>query len=418
MNRVRTSPPLLAPEPPVPARLPRILTRRAFARTALLGGAAALPLLPEGTAQAAATGDWSVAGNSGTDPAKNYLGTKDAKPLVLRTGGVERLRITPDGKIGVGLTSPGGRLHVVRSDGGAIRGDFTGTGPAQGVRGVTNSAQGFGVLGENTSASATGDTAGVVGRSAGSGAGVAGAGYRGVTGTSSVSGGIGVFGTSDVAGGAGVSGSTTASGSTTCAVVATASGPTSNALKAVVSGGSVSYAVWGVADPASYAGIFQGRVNVYGDLYTSGTLSKAAGTFQIDHPQDPSGKYLFHSFVESPDMLNVYSGTVTAGPDGTAEVVLPGYFDSLNSDVRYQLTALGAPMPDLHVAVPHARGRFTVGGAQPGGRVCWQVTGVRQDAYAKAHRVVPEVDKPARERGTFLHPVELGRPQHLGVTPR
>lgn len=66
----------------------------------------------------------------------------------------------------------------------------------------------------------------------------------------------------------------------------------------------------------------------------------------------------------------------------------------------------------------YADGRFTIGGALPGKQVSWQVTGVRQDAYAKAQRVVPEVDKPVAERGTYLHPVELGKPAALRQTPR
>ena len=36
-----------------------------------------------------------------------------------------------------------------------------------------------------------------------------------------------------------------------------------------------------------------------------GSLSKSGGGFRIDHPLDPAGKYLCHSFVESPDMKNV-----------------------------------------------------------------------------------------------------------------
>jgi hypothetical protein len=42
-----------------------------------------------------------------------------------------------------------------------------------------------------------------------------------------------------------------------------------------------------------------------------GNLSKAAGSFKIDHPLEPANKYLYHSFVESPDMMNVYNGNVT-----------------------------------------------------------------------------------------------------------
>jgi len=40
--------------------------------------------------------------------------------------------------------------------------------------------------------------------------------------------------------------------------------------------------------------------------------------------------------------------------------------------------------------------------------VSWQVTGVRQDAYAKAHPMQLEVEKSEAEMGTCPHPVELG----------
>ena len=286
-----------------------------------------------------------------------------------------------------------------RVNGEAFRGEYAGTSNGVAVRGLSSSPQkSTAVVGEITSTSAVAGSTGVLGRSKGQGDGVVGSGHRGVVGSSLDQGGTGV------------EGSTTASNPTTNAVHAIASGPTSNALKAEVTGGSVSYAVWGIADSASYAGIFQGRVNVYGDAYVSGTLSKAAGTFKIDHPLDPANRYLYHSFVESPDMLNVYSGIARLDSHGTATVELPGYFDALNTDVRYQLTAVGAPMPQLHVAVPYAGGSFGVGGGVAGQQVSWQVTGVRQDAYARAHPVVPEVAKPAAERGTFLHPEALGMP--------
>lgn len=381
--------------PPPPALDPRGLTRRMLARVALVGGAAAVPaLLSAPDAEAAATGSWGVTGTSGTSPATNYLGTKDAQPLVIRTSARERLRVTAAGLVGLGTTAPTALLHAVSATGGALRGDYTGSGVSQGVRGKTTSVDGYGVFGENTSTGA------------GGGSGLLGLGT------------VGVAGRSAAVSGYGVSGIATAANPSTVAVYAHSTGPTSNGLKAVADGGGVSYAVWGVADPDSYAGIFQGRVTVFGDLNCTGTLSKAAGTFRIDHPLDPAGRYLLHSFVESPDMLNVYSGTVTVAAGGTAVVTLPGYFDALNTDVRYQLTAVGAPMPDLHVAVPHAGGRFTIGGAVAGQQVSWQVTGVRQDAYAKAHPVVPEVAKPARERGTYLHPVEHGHPEHLRTTLR
>jgi trimeric autotransporter adhesin len=133
-------------------------------------------------------------------------------------------------------------------------------------------------------------------------------------------------------------------------------------------------------------------------------LSKAGGSFQIDHPLDPAHKYLYHSFVESPDMMNVYNGTVTLDSDGRATVELPDWFETLNRDFRYQLTAIGAAAPDLHVAGEVANGTFGIAGGRPGLKVSWQVTGIRQDAWANANRIPVEAHKPAKDRGRYLHP--------------
>jgi hypothetical protein len=55
--------------------------------------------------------------------------------------------------------------------------------------------------------------------------------------------------------------------------------------------------VYGYATGATvnYAGYFSGDVNI------TGSIAKGSGTFKIDHPLDPENKYLYHSFVESPD---------------------------------------------------------------------------------------------------------------------
>jgi hypothetical protein len=49
--------------------------------------------------------------------------------------------------------------------------------------------------------------------------------------------------------------------------------------------------------------------------------------------------------------------------------------------------------------------------------VSWQVTGVRQDPFAEAHRIVPEESKAPQERGRYLHPQLHGQPAALRVTP-
>jgi hypothetical protein len=145
-------------------------------------------------------------------------------------------------------------------------------------------------------------------------------------------------------------------------------------------------------------------------------MSKGGGSFKIDHPLDPARKYLYHSFVESPDMMNVYNGLVVLGRDGQARVELPDWFEALNRDFRYQLTAVGAPAPNLHISSKVADGAFTIAGGNEGQEVSWQVTGIRQDAFANAHRIVVEVDKPAEDHGRYLHPELFGKSQDQVVT--
>jgi hypothetical protein len=45
------------------------------------------------------------------------------------------------------------------------------------------------------------------------------------------------------------------------------------------------------------------------------------------------------------------------------------------------------------------------------------VTGIRQDAYANAHRIQPVVTKPADERGLYLYPELYGKPRSQSILP-
>jgi len=175
--------------------------------------------------------------------------------------------------------------------------------------------------------------------------------------------------------------------------------------------GATAYGIYGHASSATtnYAGYFSGNVHV------TGTLSKGAGSFKIDHPLDPKNKYLQHSFVESPDMKNVYDGIALLDANGEATVVLPDYFDALNRDFRYQLTAIGSPGPNLFIAQEIADNRFIIAGGSPGRKVSWQITGIRRDAFAEANRIQVEVDKRPEERGKYLHPEAFGLGQSQGV---
>jgi hypothetical protein len=157
------------------------------------------------------------------------------------------------------------------------------------------------------------------------------------------------------------------------------------------------------AKGSSLAGFFSGDVQV------TGTLSKAGGSFKIDHPLDPENRYLTHSFVESSEMKNVYDGVVTLDAAGQATVELSTWFEALNETFRYQLTPIGAPAPNLHIGRSLADNRFTIAGGDPQMEVCWQVTGVRRDAWALAHPVVVEEDKAPEDLGYYLHPEVLGK---------
>jgi len=169
--------------------------------------------------------------------------------------------------------------------------------------------------------------------------------------------------------------------------------------------------VYGTASDGTtaYAGYFSGDVDV------NGTLTKSAGSFKIDHPLDPANKYLSHSFVESPDMKNVYDGVVALDSSGEAWVELPEWFEALNQDFRYQLTAIGAPGPNLYIADEVSGNRFHIAGGEPGMRVSWQVTGIRHDKYAEAHRIPVEEPKSEREMGQYRNPELYGMPESAGV---
>jgi hypothetical protein len=173
-----------------------------------------------------------------------------------------------------------------------------------------------------------------------------------------------------------------------------------------VSGG---IGVYGEGGSAGYGGFFKGNV------YVGGMVTKTAGSSKIDHPLDPAHKYLSHSSVESPDMKNIYDGVAVLDGDGQAVVELPEYFAALNKDFRYQLTAVGAPGPNLYVAEKIATNRFKIAGGAAGMEVSWMVTGIRQDAWAAKHRIPVEEEKVEVERGHYLHPELFDQPEEKGI---
>ncbi len=164
---------------------------------------------------------------------------------------------------------------------------------------------------------------------------------------------------------------------------------------------------WGVygSSPTGFAGYFSGDVNV------NGTLSKSGGSFKIDHPLDPEGMYLSHSFVESPDMKNIYDD------EGRGVVTMPAYFDALNQEFRYQLTCVGGYAP-VYIGEEIAGQKFVIAGGHEGLKVSWQVTGVRCDAWANQNRIKVEEEKSSEDQGYYINPEAFGKGKEMGIGQR
>lgn len=274
-------------------------------------------------------------------------------------------------------------------------------GGTYGVHGVANGFDDEGVWGESASGTGVfgnGGDVGVWGQSGASTVGVVGHNTGdgiGVQGQTAAGNGTSVFGIAT--GGTGIAGQ-----ATNGVAVNGMTGPNGIAIRGSIALGG-----------AGYAGEFFGRVNVIGQL------TKSSGSFKIDHPLEPETKYLSHSFVESPDMKNMYDGVVELDADGSAVVVLPRWFEALNKDFRYQLTCIGEHAP-VYIAEKIRDNRFRIAGGYAGMEVSWLVTGSRRDVYAAAYPVPVEEQKAPHEVGRFLHPELYGKPasQRVGYQPR
>ena len=360
------------------------------------------------------------------------------------------------GYYGVHAQSGGGGIGVLAlaSGGTAVRGsNSAGSGVVYGVEGYTLSSAGYAIYGHNTATS--GSARGVYGRSnsstgralEGRASASTGLNYglyaeslstsgRGVFGyAQAVSGStVGVAGSADSPSGTGVRGNATAltgstygvhgvalsadgtgvygeaDGANGVAVHGYADGLYGKGVHAVATGthSSVNAILADANNGSAYAGYFIGRVNI------AGNLAKSSGSFKIDHPLDPENKYLYHSFVESPDMMNIYNGNVTTDSEGFAEVELPDYFEALNIDFRYQLTVIGS-FAQAIIYEEVSGNRFSIMTDKPNIKVSWMVTGVRNDAYAKTNRIKPEVTKEPENQGKYLNPEVFGQSEDMRI---
>ena len=269
-----------------------------------------------------------------------------------------------------------------------------------GIHGQSNA--GFGIFGSSNS------NTGIHGQS-NTGTGVFGFTNQGTAVFGHSPNGTAMFGLSDNGLGAGVSGFNSTNGIGVTGQTATGLGvfAASNTGIGVLAQSSEGPAIMSVAGVGS-AGEFIGNVNI------SGTLTKGGGAFKIDHPLDPANKTLSHSFVESPDMMNVYNGNIVTDGLGEATVTLPEYFEALNRDYRYQLTVIGQ-FAQAIVSEEVKNNHFRITTNLPKVKVSWQVTGIRRDSWAERHRIPIEEEKPEGERGFYLHPELFGQGEDRGV---
>lgn len=294
---------------------------------------------------------WALDGNSGTNPVTDFVGTTDAKNLILKTDGKERMRINSSGQLEVNR-SQYSSLDVKRVFSVYGISDID-NGTA--IYGYSYGNLGHGLWGVNEN------------------------GGRGVTGNSNGNTGVGVFGSNSDGAGSGV-------------------------LGINFSGGN---GVEGTTMGSGYA------------IFANGA-SGATGvkSFVIDDPRDPANKILKHFSIESNEVLNIYRGMETFDESGSAIVKLPEYYNIINKKASYQLTPVGAPMPNLYISREISDGTFGIAGGIAGKKVSWILTAERNDPYLQQNpeKRQVEVDK-GKRRGLYLMPQLYGQPMEKAFSP-
>lgn len=312
------------------------------------------------------------------------LGMNDS--MFFNINSADRMVLTAAGQLGLGTQSPDAAVDVVR-----------GGSQDRGVR-VTNSAGGVGF--DATLGS------GGVGFEATLGSGGVGVRSTVSSGTAvqaQTSSGWGVFASATAAGGIAIEGEATSTSGAGVGVRGTTASSQGVGVEGIttfdgvgVRGISLAGGI-GVHASAPASGL---AMQADGNVTVNGTLIKSAGSFRIDHPLDPKNRYLSHSFVESPDMMNIYNGNVVTDRDGYAEVTLPEWFEALNRDFRYQLTVI-ASFAQAAIWEEVLDNRFVIRTTEPDTKVSWQVTGIRDDPYARAHPIEVEAPKPDNKQGQY-----------------
>lgn len=411
----------------------------------------------------------------------NAVTSGNAGDIAFGTFNIERMRIKRDGEIGIGVSMPQYKLdvdgtvqmtgfrmpagasngHILVSNGdgdGTWQSPYTisdgdwnfvgsdiftfsrvgiGRQPTSTDVLIVKASSGHGIYGENQGSGhygfLAGDDYGVYGYNDTDGNfGYVGGDSCGVYGLTNTANRAGVYGAGEgansygVRGREGVDGNYGILGASGCGVLGRAYGSgdagvrgyhggdigsLGNELRGVSGYSSAGYGVRGESS-TGHAGWFQG------DVYVNGTLSKAHGTFLIDHPLDPENRLLRHMFVESPENLCIYRGKAELDARGEAVVEMPGYFAALTKEdgATVSLTSVGRPFLTGYEWRPGFE-RFTIYG-EPDRAVSWVVYADRDDPVARMLTRPVEEDKgpgnKACNRGELLNPGAYGYPESSG----
>lgn len=296
---------------------------------------------------------------------------------------------------GQSATTATGVLGTNTGTGNGVWGENSGTGV--GVRGQSLTT-GIGVFGFNNGAgnavlgNNTGTGRGVEGQSASTGIGVfglnsgTGVGVQG----QSVTTGTGVIGFNTGAG-VGVQGQNSSTGE---AIVGINTGLTGDAIVGQTPAGSAGFAVF-----------------ANGDMGASGIKP-----FYIDHPTDPTNKYLRHFALESNEVLNVYRGNVVLDANGEAIVTLPNYFEEINTNFSYNLTSIGSKS-DVYIKDEINNNQFKIAGGLPNQKISWQVYAERNDLYLQQfpEKREVEINKDSNDKGNYLMPELFNQTNEKGI---
>lgn len=212
----------------------------------------------------------------------------------------------------------------------------------------------------------------------------------------------------------------------------------SNALPAAISVADISYtgtdlddhtAVEGSSVPGNGFGFgvlgTGGYVGVVGNEGSGGALAgvfaigdvgaTGAKPFIIDHPSDPENKMLRHFALESDEILNVYRGNVMLDENGKATVELPDYFEAINIDFSYQLTAIGTPVHP-YISSEVNGNTFEISG-EPNTKTSWMLIAQRNDPYVQQNPDKKEnvIIKDEFHKGKYLMPKLYNQPESKSV---